>query len=129
MSEKLPLLAHPLKVDHVLLAFLPSSFAMYATTLAYAFVLDPASLNKTRKTLLATLLFATGAIVGWPFALALSLPFVFEELFVAGFDRVTPETRFSWSTKRWTRMATAVIAASLVFVSDIYACISASARC
>ncbi|KAI0718861.1 glycosyltransferase family 22 protein [Cerioporus squamosus] len=67
-------------------AFLPSSFAMYANTLAMAYAMAPSSGNM-RRTLFATLAFATGAVVGWPFALAVAIPFVFEELFLTGTDK------------------------------------------
>ncbi|KAJ2935635.1 hypothetical protein H1R20_g1457, partial [Candolleomyces eurysporus] len=100
-------------------AFLPSSFAMYATMLAYSFCMKPSSLSDNRRTFAATLLFATGAIVGWPFALALSFPFVFEELFVFSGDRVLPEEKFAWMSKRWFRMATSVLAAALIFIPVI----------
>ncbi|KAG5342034.1 hypothetical protein C0989_005714 [Termitomyces sp. Mn162] len=72
-------------------AFLPSSFAMYMSMFAFSFALDRPSYGNSRRTLLATVSFATGAVVGWPFALALAIPFVLEELFLFGADRVTPE--------------------------------------
>ncbi|KAG6817957.1 hypothetical protein H0H87_012425 [Tephrocybe sp. NHM501043] len=64
---------------------------MYMTMFAFSFAVDRPSYSNSRRTLMGTLSFATGAIVGWPFALALAIPFVFEELFVFGADRVTPE--------------------------------------
>ncbi|KAH7886077.1 glycosyltransferase family 22 protein [Phlebopus sp. FC_14] len=96
-------------------AFLPSSFAMYTTTLAFAFGLEPSSMKNTKKPLWTTLLFATGAIVGWPFALALSLPFVLEELFILGGDRVQGPTRRSWLATRWKRLICAGLVAALIF--------------
>lgn len=77
---------------------------MFANTLACSFAFIPASNQNGRRTLAATLLFATGAIVGWPFALALAMPFVFEELFVFAGDRVTPSAKGSWLVNRWTRL-------------------------
>ncbi|KAI8981227.1 glycosyltransferase family 22 protein [Trametes punicea] len=97
-------------------AFLSSSFAMYANTLAFAYALEPPSSGNTRRTLFATLAFAAGAIVGWPFALAVAIPFVFEELFVRGTDKVTPEARTSWLMGRWKRMVTSASVAALLFV-------------
>jgi alpha-1,2-mannosyltransferase len=70
--------------------------------------------------MMATLCFALGAIVGWPFALALAGPFVFEELFVYGADRVLPETRLSWLLKRWIRLLGAGLIASVVFVNSCF---------
>ncbi|KAF5323404.1 hypothetical protein D9611_005628 [Ephemerocybe angulata] len=100
-------------------AFLPSSFAMYAVTLASSFAMRPSNRVGSRRTLAATLLFATGAIVGWPFAIVLSLPFVFEELFIFSGDTVIPSEKKSWMTARWKRMTLAVFAAALIFVPVI----------
>lgn len=99
-------------------AFLPSSFAMYATTLAFAFAFEPSTVNNTKRTLCATMLFATGAIVGWPFALALSLPFVFEELFVLSGDKVDPASRVNWMLARWRHLILAGLVSALFFVSS-----------
>lgn len=95
---------------------------MYASTLALAFAMPPSSTENRRRTLLATLSFATGAIVGWPFALALAIPFVFEELFILGADRVAADVRVSWAIKRWTRLVGAGLVAALVFVSSLLMC-------
>jgi alpha-1,2-mannosyltransferase len=65
---------------------------------------------------MATLFFATGAIVGWPFSLALAIPFVLEELFVYGADQVLAETRRSWLLKRWRRLFGSAMAALLILV-------------
>ncbi|KAI0715109.1 glycosyltransferase family 22 protein [Earliella scabrosa] len=97
-------------------AFLPSSFAMYANTLAFAYAVEPSTLSNTRRTLFATLAFASGAIVGWPFAAAVAVPFVIEELFVTGADKVTSESRASWLVSRWKRMLTSTAVAALLFV-------------
>ncbi|KAF8215850.1 glycosyltransferase family 22 protein [Mycena galopus ATCC 62051] len=100
-------------------ALLPSSFAMYMTTFAFSYALAPSSAQNNRRTLAATVLFATGAIVGWPFALALSIPFVLEELFVFSADRVAPEIRFLWMFNRWKRLFTSGLAAALIFIPVI----------
>ena len=100
------------------LAFLPSTFAMYASTLAFAFSLSPPSADNGRRTLLSTLLFAAGGIVGWPFALALSIPFVFEELCLPGADSTTTSGCTTWLLGRWKRLFAAGLMASLIFVSD-----------
>ena len=62
---------------------------LYSGLFSYAFT--PNSSQNNRRTLAATLIFATGGIVGWPFAITLALPFVFEELFIYGADLVAPE--------------------------------------
>ncbi|TFK41811.1 asparagine-linked glycosylation 9 protein isoform a [Crucibulum laeve] len=100
-------------------AFLPSSFAMYTSALAFSYAFTPASLNDNRRTLAATLLFAAGAIVGWPFSLALAIPFIFEELFIFSGDRVSIEFKGSWMAKRWTRLITSSLLASLIFIPVI----------
>src|SRR5580698_7624724 len=97
---------------------------MYTTTLAYSYALEPSSLKNTRRTILATLLFATGAIVGWPFALALAIPFVFEELFIVSADRVISQSRKSWTISRWRRLFGAGLVAALIFVcTSIFFCL------
>jgi alpha-1,2-mannosyltransferase len=90
---------------------------MYMNTLAFTFALAPPSAENGRRTTLVTLLHATGAIVGWPFALALAIPFVFEELFILGADRVAPSARATWTLGRWKRLVGAGLAALLIFVS------------
>ncbi|THH13499.1 hypothetical protein EW146_g6729 [Bondarzewia mesenterica] len=94
----------PDSVIDFMIALLPSSFAMYATTLACSFAFVPASNLNGRRTFAATLLFATGAIVGWPFALAIAIPFVIEELFVFAGDRVSASAKGNWLINRWTRL-------------------------
>lgn len=98
------------------LALLPSTFAMYAATYAFALTIGPAALQHRYRTYGATLLFATGAIVGWPFSIALAIPFVFEELFIYGRDRVPASMYRSWVLSRWKRLIGSGILASLIFV-------------
>lgn len=97
-------------------AFLPSSFAMYFVTLASAFNMEPSSSRNPQRTLLVTVFFATAAIVGWPFALALSAPFVVEELFLCAGDIVPAADKSKWMVNRWLRFARSVAIAALVFV-------------
>ncbi|KAI6153875.1 glycosyltransferase family 22 protein [Pisolithus tinctorius] len=97
-------------------ALLPSSFVMYATTLAFAHALEPSSLKNGSRTLLVTLLFATGAIVGWPFGLALALPFVFEECFVFAGDTVVSTEYKRWIITRWKRLFVAGLVSLFIFV-------------
>lgn len=99
-----------------LLAFLPSSFAMYTTALACTYAFESTSSNNSRRTLISTLLFAVGGIVGWPFALALAIPFIFEELFVSGTDIVMPHMRIQWLLRRFRRLLVAGLTSSLIFV-------------
>ena len=84
---------------------------------AFSYALELPSIRNPRRTWLATLAFAVGAVVGWPFALALAIPFVLEELLVFGADRVVPEAYRSWIYRRWIRLVTVGSVAALIFVS------------
>ncbi|KAI9370811.1 Alg9-like mannosyltransferase family-domain-containing protein [Aspergillus egyptiacus] len=66
---------------HASTAFLPSSFTMYTSMLGLAAFLD---FKGGQKTAQGIMWFGVGAIVGWPFAGALLLPLLFEEV-VLGF--------------------------------------------
>ncbi|KAI0696466.1 Alg9-like mannosyltransferase family-domain-containing protein [Cytidiella melzeri] len=69
-------------------AFLPSSFAMYFNCTGFAYFIEPTTSTNMRRTLFATMAFATGALIGWPFSIAVALPFVFfEELFFITYFR------------------------------------------
>lgn len=103
--------------DGSTLAFLPSTFAMFANMQAFSYALDTPSTENKGRTLYATLYFALGAIVGWPFSLALSIPFVLEELLIAGNDRIRPESWRAWVIARSLRLYTAGACAALLFVS------------
>jgi alpha-1,2-mannosyltransferase len=65
---------------HASAAFLPSSFAMYTTMLGMAAFMNWRGGLKTTQ---GMLYFSLGAILGWPFSLALCIPFLFEEVFFA----------------------------------------------
>ncbi len=68
---------------HASAAFLPSSFAMYCTMLGMAAFMNWKGGLKTSQ---GMFWFAVGGILGWPFALALSIPFLFEEVVFAVFS-------------------------------------------
>lgn len=95
------------------LAFLPSSFALHAITLAYSHILEPVSSKPeaTRRTFWAVISFATAILVGWPFVGALALPFVFEELSMVGDDEIMPASRPFWALGRLRRLITSGTAA------------------
>lgn len=58
-------------------AFLPSTFTLYTTTAAITSSLN----SRTRDFILPTTVsFALGALLGWPFSLVLSLPWVFHRV-------------------------------------------------
>jgi hypothetical protein len=109
-----------LLIDIVLTAFLPSSFAMNLTMLAYSYYLEPSTTNTRgdRRVTMATTSFAIGAILGWPFAALLALPFVVEELFVKSGDEVVgEEIVFNWRVERVARLIKAVVCAAALAVS------------
>ncbi|QRV80297.1 glycosyltransferase family 22 protein [Ceratobasidium sp. AG-Ba] len=89
---------------------------MYTTTAACSFSFLPPSSSRTQRTLAATVLFAAGAIVGWPFSLLLAVPFVFEELFLYGGDIVPESSLSDWVQTRWKRLFGSGAVAALVFV-------------
>lgn len=97
-------------------AFLPSSFAMYANMLAFTYAIEPPSSTNIKRTLYSTMAFATGALVGWPFAAAIAIPFAVEELFVHGTDAVTGSNGVAWLARRWARFATCAAIAALLAV-------------
>lgn len=98
-------------------ALLPSTFVMHATTLAFSACLYPSRLPPSdssvlstpsqrpfisHRLLVATLSFAAGAILGWPFGIVLAIPFVLEELFFRSDDIVAGGKYKSWLLSRWT---------------------------
>ncbi|KAG0150285.1 hypothetical protein CROQUDRAFT_668606 [Cronartium quercuum f. sp. fusiforme G11] len=98
-------------------AFLPSSFALHAITLAYSYIIEPASSSSTayRRTFSAILCLATAVLVGWPFVGALAIPFVIEEVSMAGDDEVMPASRPIWAMRRVQRvMSSGLTALALI---------------
>lgn len=96
---------------------------MNLTMLAYAYYLDPSTTDARgdRRVTMATLGFAIAAIVGWPFAALLALPFVVEELFVKSGDEVVGDgVVFEWRIERIARLIKAVVCAAAVAVSSFY---------
>jgi alpha-1,2-mannosyltransferase len=65
---------------HASAAFLPSSFAMYTTMLGMAAFMNWKGGLKTAQ---GIFWFAVGGVLGWPFSIALSAPFLFEEVVFA----------------------------------------------
>jgi hypothetical protein len=106
-------------------ALLPSSFAMYTTMLALSHAFIPPSNQDGQRTLSAVVYFILGAVLGWPFALAIAIPFVLEEFFVFGADRVTPNDKFNWQLNRGIRMLLCGAVAALILVSTpTFLCLS-----
>ncbi|KIM32271.1 glycosyltransferase family 22 protein [Serendipita vermifera MAFF 305830] len=104
-------------------AFLPSTFAMYCNMLAFSFAVQPARSRTPNpsdaRTLFATVIFGAGAIVGWPFSILASFPFVFEELFVRSGDKVAENAVGKWIADRWIRMVGCVFLTAFLFIPVI----------
>lgn len=64
---------------HSAVAFLPSTFAMYTTMLGMAAFIR-------RQTVRGFFWFAVGGLLGWPFSLAMCVPFLLEELVVGAVE-------------------------------------------
>ncbi|CAI6334606.1 unnamed protein product [Periconia digitata] len=74
---------------HASPAYLPSTFAMYTTMLGASAFLDWRGGIKTAR---GIMWFAAGSLLGWPFAGALVLPFIAEEVIMAFFSGSVFET-------------------------------------
>ena len=111
-------------------ALLPSSFAMYTTMLALSHAFVPPSNQDGHRTLTAVLYFTLGAVVGWPFALAVAIPFVFEELFVFGADKVPANEKSDWQLNRGKRLILCGAVATFITVSTpSFLCVVLAKRC
>ena len=98
---------------------------MYTTMLALSHAFIPPSNQDGQRTLSAVIYFILGAVLGWPFALAIAIPFVLEEFFVFGADRVTPDDKFNWQLNRGIRMLLCGAVAALILVSTpTFLCLS-----
>lgn len=92
---------------------------MYATALAASEWFHPATSTRigANRAFRATLFTAIGAIVGWPFAAALGLPFVVEYALLAAGETVLPKDRLAWGSKRLTTLVGAIVVSAAVAVS------------
>lgn len=102
---------------------------MYTTTLAMSFAFRPSTSGSDRfpvnfllpkstssRTLAATASFALGALLAWPFALVLAMPFVFEQLFLPS-GLITERRRYvDFVLLRGMRWARSVSIAALIAV-------------
>ncbi|KAJ1980212.1 mannosyltransferase [Dimargaris xerosporica] len=79
---------------HAAHTYLPSTFAMNAIIWASPYWLRAPSPSSGKRIYYGALGLAVGALVGWPFAAAVAIPFALEELTVGG----TTLTRTPWRT-------------------------------
>jgi len=77
---------------------------MYTTMLALSHAFIPPSNKDGQRTLATVMYFTLGAVLGWPFALAIAIPFVVEELFVFGADQVAAKEKLDWQLNRGIRL-------------------------
>lgn len=102
-------------------AYLPSSFAMYTTTLAFAYASSKPTARNTR-TVAAVSFFTLGTLLAWPFSGALALPFAVEDLLIQGEDVGNLAQRLP---RRFLRLllvgvlAIAVIGAPIVLIDQM----------
>ncbi|KAK9324982.1 Alg9-like mannosyltransferase family-domain-containing protein [Lipomyces orientalis] len=68
---------------HASVTFLPSSFSMYFTMLAFSHILDGNSRYAPQS---ALFMFAISGILGWPFALAIAIPFLVQTAWMVLMD-------------------------------------------
>jgi alpha-1,2-mannosyltransferase len=106
-------------------AFLPSSFAMYANMLAASFWFHPATTTDTGvgRAFFATVCVAIGAIVGWPFAAVLGVPFVIEYALLPAGEVVPPEgnQKLLWGQKRLSTLVGAIVVAAAAVAIPTFA--------
>lgn len=78
---------------HASVAYLPSSFSMYTAMLGAAAFMD---WRGGLKTAVGIMWFGIGAIAGWPFAAALIIPFLMEDIFLAYLTKDRSEAAFRY---------------------------------
>lgn len=78
---------------HASVAYLPSSFSMYTAMLGAAAFMDWRGGLKTAE---GIMWFGIGGIVGWPFAAALIVPFILEDMFLASLTTELSEVIFRY---------------------------------
>ncbi|GAA5821166.1 hypothetical protein JCM11251_004497 [Rhodosporidiobolus azoricus] len=100
-------------------SFLPSTFALYFVMLATAASLSPAQ-GGWKRISFAIGAYAVAGIVGWPFAVLLGVPLVFEQLFLRGTaERVPAGQGALWASKRARGLFIALVLGSLVAIPVI----------
>lgn len=90
---------------------------MYTTMLALSYAFIPPSNKDSERTLATVVYFTIGAVLGWPFALAIAIPFVVEELFVFGADEVAAKEKLDWQLNRGIRLLLCGALAAIIPVS------------
>lgn len=88
--------------------------------LALSYGFHPATSTQTGKAraVKTTVWTAIGAVLGWPFSAALSIPFVIEQLFLTGDEIAVGGPRESLRAKRFGTMMWAIALGATVAVSS-----------
>ncbi|KAJ2963923.1 hypothetical protein NQZ79_g1157 [Umbelopsis isabellina] len=110
-------------------AYLPSSFSMITTMMAFSFVLQPPTNFSRNRTYGATFFFGLGALLGWPFCAALGIPFVIEEVSIYGREMQVDEKGnvvklpkpAKWRMKRAMRLGEAMLLSFVAISAPIVA--------
>ncbi|KAG2171665.1 hypothetical protein INT43_008045 [Umbelopsis isabellina] len=110
-------------------AYLPSSFSMITTMMAFSYVLQPPTNFSRNRTFGATFFFGLGALLGWPFCAALGIPFVIEELSIYGREMQADEMGnvvklpkpANWRLKRAMRLGEAMLLSFVAIATPIVA--------
>lgn len=102
---------------HASIAYLPSSFAMYTAMLGASAFMDWQPDLKTSK---GILWFGIGACLGWPFAAALSLPFLLEELVLAWLSDRKGQLQFFWRVSDGAVKSLMILAMQMLIDSLFY---------
>ncbi|KAG9304165.1 hypothetical protein G9A89_019727 [Geosiphon pyriformis] len=98
-------------------AYLPSTFAMYTTMLAFSYALGPVSSKNTKRPYRAIGFFAFGALYAWPFSAVVGLPLVFEEIFVRGTETSKVLSKnINWRAQRVKRVLGATFSGLLILI-------------
>lgn len=98
---------------HAATTFLPSTFAMYTSMLGAAAFIDR---RRGFRTAEGVFWFALGGLLGWPFSLAMCIPHIAEELFMAA---------VSWGMVPTTlRLVKGGIASIFLLVTSLSLCFS-----
>lgn len=95
---------------HASVAYLPSSFSMYTTMLGMAAFMDWRGGLRTAQ---GIFWIGAGACLGWPFAAAMAIPFVLEELMFAIITDIQGQIDFFWRVIDGAVRALLVLAAQV----------------
>ncbi|KAI6245041.1 Alpha-1,2-mannosyltransferase alg9 [Erysiphe necator] len=103
---------------HASVSFLPSSFSMYTTILGISAFMDLKK-NQSERIFYGILWFSIGGIIGWPFSLALSVPFLLEEIILSCKKGMNAFMVLIWQSKQ-AILASLIILLFEILISGIF---------